>query len=164
MKAIAYPHYGAPDVLRFEDLPLPKPAAREVLIRLRAAAVNPLDFHQMRGHVRLMTGLFGPRQHILGCDIAGTVSATGSQVTGFQPGDDVFGVTGFSGGGFAEYVCSTPDRLALKPPNLTFEEAAAIPIAALTALQGLRDKGRIRAGQNVLIDGASGESAPLRSS
>src|SRR5712664_2943806 len=103
-----------------------------------------------------MTGLLTPRHKILGVDIAGRVEAVGRQVKQFQPGDEVFGVTGFAGGGFAEYACAREDKLALKPANSSFEDAAAVPIAAITALQGLRDKGRIQQGHKVLIDGASG--------
>jgi len=103
-----------------------------------------------------MTGVRTPKHQVLGCDIAGRVEAVGSRVKQLRPGDDVFGVSGFSGGGFAEYVCSIEDKLALKPANISFEDAAAVPVAALTALQGLRDKGRIQPGQKVLVDGASG--------
>jgi NADPH:quinone reductase-like Zn-dependent oxidoreductase len=156
MRAIVYSHYGPPDVLHLAEMPKPAPAAREVLIRLHAASVNPVDFHYMRGHVRLMTGLRGPKNRVLGCDIAGRVEAVGAGVTRFQPGDDVFGVKSLGGGGFAEYVCTPEDKLARRPSNVTFEEAASVPVAAITALQGLRDRGRIRAGQAVVIDGASG--------
>ncbi len=156
MKAIVYTHYGSPDALRFDEVATPAPKDNEVLIRVFAASVNPLDFHHMRGHVRMMTGVRGPKHTILGCDIAGRVEVVGSLVKQYQAGDEVFGVTGFAGGGFAEYACSTEGKLALKPPNISFEEAAAVPIAALTALQGLRDKGRIQSGQKVLVDGASG--------
>ncbi len=156
MKAIVFAKYGPPDVLQYTDVPEPKAGDNEVLVKLRAAAVNPLDFHQMRGHVRVMTGVLGPKHKILGCDIAGRIEAAGSEVKDLRPGDEVFGVTGLSGGGFAEYVRTTGDRLALKPSNITFEQAAAVPVAAITALQGLRNHGQIQAGQNVLIDGASG--------
>ena len=156
MKAIVYTRYGPPDVLRIEDVPAPTPRKDEVLIKVYAASLNPLDFHHMRGHVRLITGVAGPRRNVLGCDIAGQVEAVGSRVTQLRPGDDVFGVKGLSGGGFAEYTCAREKRLALKPANISFEEAAAIPIAGVTAFQGLRDKGHIQADQKVLIDGASG--------
>jgi len=106
--------------------------------------------------IRLIPGLRIPKQKVLGCDVAGRVEAVGRNVKEFQPGDEVFGVTGFAGGGFAEYVCAPEDKLALKPANLSFEDAAAVPIAAITALQGLRDKGRIQLGQKVLVEGASG--------
>lgn len=156
MKAIVFTQYGSPDVLKFTEVATPAPADNEVLIKLCAASVNPLDFHQMRGHVRLMTGARAPKREILGCDIAGRVEAVGRGVKQFQPGDEVFGVTGFSGGGFAEYACSIESKLALKPANISFEEAAAVPIAGITALQGLRNKGRIQPGQKVVVDGASG--------
>jgi NADPH:quinone reductase-like Zn-dependent oxidoreductase len=156
MKGIVYTRYGSPDVLQFQDVAMPAPAAREVLINLAAASVNPLDFHHMRGHVRLLTGVREPKHKILGCDIAGRIEAVGTEVKRFQPGDEVFGVTGLSGGGFAEYVCANEQKLARKPASVSFESAASVPVAALTALQGLRDKGRIQPGQKVLIDGASG--------
>src|SRR6266446_3183587 len=148
--------YGPPDVLQFTDVAKPTAKDDEVLIKLYAASVNPLDWHFMRGDVRLMTGLLTPRHKILGVDIAGRVEAVGRQVKQFQPGDEVFGVTGFAGGGFAEYACAPEDKLALKPANSSFEDAAAVPIAAITALRGLRDKGRIQRGHKVLVDGASG--------
>jgi NADPH:quinone reductase-like Zn-dependent oxidoreductase len=154
MKAIVSTKYGSPDVLRFEEVPKPAPADDEVLIKLYAASVNPLDFHLLRGHVRFMTGLFRPKHKILGADIAGRVEAAGRLVKHLKTGDEVFG--GKTVGGFAEYVCVAEGKLALKPANVSFEAAAAAPVAGLTALQGLRDKGRIRPGQKVLIDGASG--------
>ena len=156
MKAIVYTRYGPPDGLQFTEIAAPTPADHEVLIKVHAASVNPLDFHQMRGHVRLMTGLLTPRHKVLGCDIAGRVEAVGRHSRQFQPGDEVFGVSGFAGGGFAEYACANENKLALKPANISFEDAAAVPVAAVTALQGLRDKGRIQPGQRVLVDGASG--------
>ena len=158
MKAIVRTQYGPPDVLQFTEVAKPTPADDEVLIKLCAASVNPLDVFQLRGAplIRSIPGLRTPKQQVLGCDIAGRVEAVGKQVKQFQPGDEVFGVTGFAGGGFAEYVCATEDKLALKPANSSFEDAAAVPIAAITALQGLRDKGRIQRGHKVLVDGASG--------
>jgi len=158
MKAIVRTQYGPPEVLRFTEVEKPTPKANEVLIKLYAASVNPLDLFSLRGAplVRLIPGLRTPKQQVLGCDIAGRVEAIGGHVKQFQPGDEVFGVTGFAGGGFAEYVCTVEDKLALKPANSSFEDAAAVPIAAITALQGLRDKGRIQQGQKVLVDGASG--------
>ena len=158
MKAIVRTQYGPPDILQFTEVAKPTPADDEVLIKLFAASVNPLDLFQLRGAplIRLIPGLRTPKHQVLGCDIAGRVEAVGSQVKQFQPGDDVFGVTGFVGGGFAEYACAAEDKLALKPADLSFEDAAAVPIAAITALQGLRDKGRIQPGQKVLVDGASG--------
>src|SRR5437868_9027199 len=158
MKAIVRPQYGPPDVLQFMEVAKPTPKENEVLIKLYAASVNPLDLFHMRGAplFRRIPGLRTPKQQVLGCDIAGRVEAIGRHVKQFQPGDEVFGVTGFAGGGFAEYVCAIEDKLALKPANLSFEEAAAVPVAAITALQGLRDKGHIQPGQKVLVDGASG--------
>jgi len=157
MKAVVYTHYGPPDVLQFRELPVPTPADNEVLVRVCAVSINPLDWHLMRGDplpVRLMTGLLRPKKTVLGSDFAGRVEAVGEAVKQFKPGDEVFG--GVGQGGFAEYVCAAEDRLALKPANLSFEEAAAVPVAALTALQGLRMRGRMQAGSKVLVDGASG--------
>jgi NADPH:quinone reductase-like Zn-dependent oxidoreductase len=157
VKAIVYTQYGPPDVLRFEQVETPTPADGEVLIKLCAASVNPMDWHFMRGKplfIRLMAGLRAPKSKILGCDIAGRVEAAGKDVKQFQPGDEVFGGKGL--GGFAEYVCASEERFARKPVNISFEDAAAVPVAALTALQGLRDKGKIQPGHKVLVDGASG--------
>ena len=157
MKAIVYTQYGPPDVLQFKDVARPTPADDEVLIELYAASVNPVDWHLMRGKplpLRLTTGLRTPKHEVLGCDIAGRVEAVGKDAKRFQPGDEVFGGKGVAG--FAEYVCVREDKLALKPANISFEEAAAVPVAAITALQGLRDKGRIQRGDKVLVDGASG--------
>ena len=157
MNAIVYTQYGSPDVLQFKEVATPTPADNEVLIKVCAASVNPLDWHFMRGKplfVRLMSGWLTPKIKVLGCDIAGRVEAVGKLVKLFQPGDQVFGGTGLQG--FAEYVCTTEDRLALKPANISFEDAAAVPVAAITALQGLRDQGRIQSGHRVLVDGASG--------
>ena len=158
MKAIVRTQYGSPDVLQFAEIATPAPADDEVLIKLCAASVNPLDLFLMKGAPwdRVIPGRRTPKQKVLGCDIAGQVEAVGKNVHQFLPGDEVFGVTGFEGNGFAEYVCAIEKKLALKPANLSFEEAAAVPIAASTALQGLRDKGRIQPGHKVLIEGASG--------
>jgi len=158
MKAIIYHNYGSPDVLRLEEIEKPVPNDDQVLIRVRAASVNPLDWHVIEGApyiFRLMgVGLFKPKETQLGVDFAGTVEAVGRNVTQFKPGDDVFGGRT---GAFAEYVCARADRaVVLKPSNMTFEQAASVPIAAITALQGLRDKGKIQPGQKVLINGASG--------
>ncbi len=157
MKAITHRCYGAPDALKLEDIERPTPADNEVLVKVHAASVNPLDWHLMRGtpsFVRLQTGLGKPNNARLGADFAGTVEAVGIKVKRFQAGDAVFGSTL---GAFAEYV-SVPEEgaLVLKPANLTFEQAAAVPIAALTALQALRDKGQIQPGQKILVNGASG--------
>jgi len=155
MKAIVYHDYGSADVLKIEELEKPTPADSEVLVRVRAAAVNPMDCHLMSGVylMRLMTGFRKPKHTRPGADFAGEVESVGGNVTRFKPGDQVFGV---ARGAFAEYVCAPEDKLALKPTNLTFEQAAAIPVAAVTALQGLRDKGRVQSGQKVLINGAAG--------
>ena len=158
MRAIVYHQYGSPDVLKCEEIEKPIAGDDEVLIKLCAASVNPLDWHFMRGKplpARLMMGaLRRPKHKILGCDIAGRVEAVGRNVRQFQPGDEVFGAKSL--GAFAEYVCVAEDRLARKPANVSFEAAAAVPVAAVTALQGLRDKGRIQGGHKVLVDGASG--------
>jgi NADPH:quinone reductase-like Zn-dependent oxidoreductase len=158
MKAAVSTRYGPPDVVQIMDVEKPDPKDNEVLIRVRAASVNPLDLFSMRGApvIRLIPGLRTPKHKVLGCDIAGRVEAVGRHVKQFQPGDDVFGVKGFAGGGFAEYACAPEDKLARKPVNTSFEDTAAVPVAAITALQALRDKGRIQRGQKVLIDGASG--------
>ena len=157
MKAIVYRCYGSPDVLEFADVEKPLPADDEVLVKVHAAAVNPLDWHYMRGSpyfMRLSSGLGAPKNTSLGADFAGTVVAVGSNVTQFKPGDEVFGG---ANGAFAEYVTVRGDRgLAPKPDNVTFEQAASVPVAGVTALQALRDKGKIKPGQKVLINGASG--------
>ena len=158
MKAIVRTRYGPPDVLQFTEIEKPAPKHNGVLISIFAAALNPLDRFHLRGAPwnRGIPGLSTPKQPVIGCDIAGRVEAAGKDATQFQPGDAVFGVTGLAGGAFAEYVCAPEAKLARKPVNISFEAAAAVPIAALTALQGLRDYGRIQPGQKVLIDGASG--------
>jgi NADPH:quinone reductase-like Zn-dependent oxidoreductase len=158
MKAIVYTKYGPPDVLQLKEMEKPTPTDDEVLVKVHAASLNAYDWHAMRGKPFLVHligfGLLKPKHKILGADIAGQVEAVGSNVKQFQPGDEVFGFGGH--GGFAGYICVDEKRLVLKPANLTYEEAAAVPIAALTALQGLRDKGQIQARQKVLINGASG--------
>ena len=161
MKAIVYTEYGPPDVLNLEEVQKPVPKDDEVLVKVHAASANAADWHLMRADpflVRLMGfGLLKPKKGRLGADIAGRVEAVGRDVTQFQPGDEVFGDLSGSGfGAFAEYVCATEDALASKPANVSFEEAAAVPLAAVTALQGLRYKGQIQPGQKVLINGASG--------
>jgi NADPH:quinone reductase-like Zn-dependent oxidoreductase len=157
MKAIAITKYGQPlDVLRLKELEKPTPADNQVLVQVHAASVNVADLAPVRGVflARLLgTGLTKPKREILGSDIAGRVEAVGKNVKQFQPGDEVFGA---ALGGFAEYACAHEDRLVLKPTNVTFEASAAVPIAAVTALQGLRDKGQIEPRQKVLINGASG--------
>jgi NADPH:quinone reductase-like Zn-dependent oxidoreductase len=157
MKAIVYRCYGPPAVLHLEDIAKPSPADDRMLIKVHAASVNPLDWHYMRGEpfvVRPMAGLGSPNSIHMGVDFAGTVESVGKNVTRFKPGDEVFGGRD---GAFAQYVSvAQKGSLSLKPANVTFEQAAAVPIAAVTALQALRDKGRIQPGQNVLINGASG--------
>jgi NADPH:quinone reductase-like Zn-dependent oxidoreductase len=157
MKAIVHRCYGGPEVLKFEEVEKPALGDKQVLIRVHAASVNPLDWHYMIGLpyvLRLSAGVGAPKNYTMGVDFAGTVEAVGTNVQRFKPGDDVFGM---KDGAFGEYVSVAEDRaVALKPTNLTFEQAAAAPIAANTALQALRDKGRIHAGQKVLINGASG--------
>jgi NADPH:quinone reductase-like Zn-dependent oxidoreductase len=157
MKGIVHRCYGSPDVVRYEDLPRPAPADDEVLVRVRAASLNPLDYHYLEGtpYMVRMDGGFGkPENPRLGVDFAGTVEAVGKGVTHFKPGDEVFGG---KFGAFAEYVTVREQRaIALKPANMTFEQAAAVPIAGITALQALRDKGQLHAGQKVLVNGASG--------
>ncbi len=158
MKAIVYTKFGPPDVLQLKEVEKPTPKDNEILIKVRAASVNPYDWRHMRPDpffIRFMgAGLFKPKHKILGADMAGQVEAVGGQVKQFRPGDEVFGDGSY--GGFAEYACAAEDRFVSKPAYLTFEEAAAVPMAALTALQGLRDHGQIQAGQKVLINGASG--------
>ena len=160
MKAIICTKYGPPDSLRLEEVEKPIPKDNELLIKVHAASVNALDWHFLRGKpffVRLQFGFFKPKIRILGYDIAGHVEAVGKKVTQFKPGDEVFGGLGFVLGGFAEYACIAEDGfVALKPSGTTFEQAAAVPAAAVTALKGLRDKGHIKSGQKVLINGAAG--------
>ena len=157
MQAVRYRCYGSTDVLAVEAVEKPEPAAGEVLVKVHAASVNPLDWHFMRGSpyfMRLMSGIGKPEDTRLGVDFAGTVEAVGDGVTRFEPGDEVFGG---ANGAFAEYLTVRESgAVALKPANVTFEEAATVPVAAITALQALRDKGRLEPGQKVLINGASG--------
>ena len=161
MKAVRYHRYGGPDVLELQEVDTPAAGDGEVLVRIRAASVNPLDWHFMRGApylVRAMAGLSRPKPSAsrLGADMAGTVEAVGQNVTGFQPGDEVFGGLE-ERGTLAEYISVRADAVVLqKPAGLTFEQAAAVPVAAFTALQALRDKGRVQPGQKVLVNGASG--------
>lgn len=157
MKAATYDRYGAPEaVVRIADVPRPEPAPDEVLIRVAAASVNYVDVQFVRGRpkiVRLALGWPGPKVERVGMDVAGTVEAVGERVTRFAPGDAVFGTCR---GAFADYVCTTERRLAAKPASVGFAEAASLPIAGLTALQGLRDRGGIGPGQKVLVIGAGG--------
>src|SRR5213596_2127944 len=153
MKAIVYCEYGPPEVLQLKEIEKPTPADNEVLVKVRAAGTNPLD-GMHTGRARIVSGLRKPKLTRVGTDFAGTVEAVGKNVTAFKPGDEVFGA---KTGAFAEYVCVRDDRaIVLKPANVTFEEAGSVPVAAITALQGLRDKGKLQAGQKVLVNGASG--------
>jgi NADPH:quinone reductase-like Zn-dependent oxidoreductase len=160
MKAIVYTQYGSPDVLQLREIAKPEPKENQVLVKVHAASANALDyrrFEKLSSMGRFMEErLVKSIGKVLGADIAGVVDAVGANVTQFQPGDDVFGVSAGSSGGFAEYASANENHLALKPANLSFEAAAAVPVAALIALQGLRDKGQIQRGQKVLIVGASG--------
>jgi NADPH:quinone reductase-like Zn-dependent oxidoreductase len=160
MKAVVYHSYGPPDVLRLEEVDKPTPSDNEVLVKVHTASANPADWHLMRADpflARFANGLRKPKNTRLGADVAGRIEAVGSNVRQLQVGDEVFGELSLKAlGSFAEYVCASEELLALKPANLTFEQAAAVPLAAFTALQGLRDKGQIREGQKVLINGASG--------
>ncbi len=158
MKAIVYTHYGSPDVLQFKEVAKPTPTDDEVLIKVQAVSVNRSDWEGLRGkplYARI-GGLLKPRHHILGSDIAGRVEIAGRNIRQFQPGDEVFGDILGRNGGFAEYVCARERALALKPASMTFEEVAAIPQAAVIALQGIREKGQVQPGQQVLINGAGG--------
>jgi NADPH:quinone reductase-like Zn-dependent oxidoreductase len=161
MKAVVYEGFGSPDILRCQDIEKPTPGENELLIKVRTASINPLDWKLMKGGpflVRILLGLGKPKIRRPGVDVAGEVEAIGGNVTQFNPGDEVFGTCV---GAFAEYATSASafgikSALVKKPENVTFEQAASAPVAALTALQGLRDKGRIEAGQKVLINGAAG--------
>ena len=158
MKAMVYDKYGPPEVLQLKNVEKPTPKDNEVLVKVHAASINYIDWQVLTGEsffIRLTTGgLRKPKHKILGDDIAGKVEAVGSNVKLFHPGDEVFGISNFDG--FAEYSCVKEDLLAKKPANMSFEQAAAIPLAAIPALLGLRDKGKIQSGQKVLINGASG--------
>jgi len=156
MQAIVYQRYGSPDVLELEDIPIPTPAEGQVLIRVHAASVNPYDWHFLRGtpsFIRLFIGMRRPKFPRLGADVAGVVEAVGAKAARFKPGDAVFGT---AKGSFAEYACAAASQLALKPQEISFEQGACLPIAGVTALQGLRDKGKVQTEQTVLINGAAG--------
>jgi NADPH:quinone reductase-like Zn-dependent oxidoreductase len=158
MKAILYDQYGSPDVLHFKEVDKPTPRDNELLIRVHAVSVNRSDWEGLVGkpfYVRI-GGLIRPRDKILGSDVAGKIEAVGKDIKKFKPGDEVFGLMLNYGGGFAEYACKSENAMALKPAGMTFEEAAAIPQAAFIALQGIRAKGQVKAGQKVLINGAGG--------
>ena len=160
MKAFVYEKYGPPETLRLAEVDKPAPDADHVLVKVRAASVNAADWHVLRGKPlfsRATLGLLRPKRQVLGVDIAGQVEAVGSGVTRFRPGDEVYAnLLDHGYGGFAEYVSAPVDVMSLKPPSLSFEEAAAVPMAAATALQGLRRHGELQPGQRVLINGASG--------
>ncbi|TCZ72153.1 NAD(P)-dependent alcohol dehydrogenase [Paenibacillus albiflavus] len=156
MKAIVRSKYGGPDVLQLGEIGKPVPKDNEVLVRVHAASVNPVDYHLMRGTpyiMRLEGGLFRPKNFGIGVDVAGHIEAVGKNVKEFRPGDEIFGACN---GALAEYVCASEKSIVKKPVNVTFEQAAAVPIAAFTALQGLRDQGLIQQGQKILINGAAG--------
>lgn len=160
MKAIVYTQYGSPDVLELKEVARPEPRADQILVKIHATSANALDyrrFEKISAMDRFMEEkIFKTVGKVIGADIAGVVEEVGSNVKQFRPGDEVFGVASGLKGGFAEYACSTEKMLAIKPGNLSFEAAAAVPVAATTALLGLRDKGRIQPGQKVLIYGAAG--------
>ena len=160
MKAIVIDKYGGPEVMKLREIEKPVPKPNEVLIKVRNTSLNAADWHFMRGtpyFMRLMFGVFHPKIRILGADIAGEVVDIGAEVKGFKIGDEVFGdIANYHLGGLAEYVTTSEEYIYKKPGNLSFEEAAAVPLAAITALQGLRDKGQLKKGEKVLIHGASG--------
>jgi NADPH:quinone reductase-like Zn-dependent oxidoreductase len=160
MKAFVYEKYGPPDVLQLKEVEKPTPKENDVLVKVHAASLNAGDWHALRGTPflqRLESGYPRPKIQILGADAAGVVEAVGANVTGFQPGDEVYADLYWCGfGAFAEYVCVPEKAAALKPANISFEEAAAVPQAAFTALHALRDQGKVQAGKKVLINGASG--------
>ena len=157
MKAIVQDRFGPPDILRLADTDRPEAGADDVLVRVHAAALNPADWHILRGDplvARLMgVGLTRPKALVAGVDAAGVVEAAGANVRGLRIGDEVLG---FCRGAFAEYACAAADMMVAKPASLTFEQAAAVPIAATTALRGIRDVGQVTAGQRVLVNGAGG--------
>ncbi|MEH1802067.1 MAG: NAD(P)-dependent alcohol dehydrogenase [Nostoc sp.] len=154
MKAVVIRRYGAAEVLQYEDVEQPKIEPTQLLVKVRASSVNPIDWKIRQGMLSLIVGSKFPK--ILGFDVAGDVVAVGSGITRFKPGDAIYGSTSFPGGGYAEFAAVPENVAALKPTNLSYEEAAAVPLAALTALQALRDQGNIQTGQTVLINGAAG--------
>jgi NADPH:quinone reductase-like Zn-dependent oxidoreductase len=162
MKAVVCTKYGSPDVLQLQEVEQPSPKDDEVFIKIHAASINSRDWRMMRANpfvIRLAAGgLLRPKNRVLGADVAGQVETVGRNVRQFKPGDEVFGYLPSSTGRgtFAEYVCANENAITLKPAKLSFEQAAAVPVAAMTALQGLRDNGNIQPGQKVLINGASG--------
>ena len=161
MRAIVQDRYGSPDVLELREIDKPEIDDDRILVRVRAASVNAVDWHLMRGEpfpARMANGLRRPKTRVLGVDVAGRVEVVGPKVTGFRPGDEVFGNPGAA---FAEYARGRAHGFVPKPAGLTFEQAAAVPVAGLTALQGLRDKGGLEPGQTALINGASGGVGPI---
>lgn len=159
MKAIVYTKYGSPDVLELKEIEKPFPKDNEVLVKIHAASLNASDWHMLRADpflIRLFGGFLKPKCNILGADIAGVIETAGKNVKQFHAGDEVFGALPKCCGGFAEYATATENDLVLKPKNESFEQAAAVPLASITALQALRDKGKIKSGQKVLVNGASG--------
>ncbi len=154
MKAVIIRRYGATEVLQYEDVEQPKIESTQLLVKVRASSVNPIDWKIRKGMLSLIIGSKFPK--ILGFDVAGDVVTVGSGVTSFKPGDAIYGSTSFPGGGYAEFAAIPENLATFKPTNLSYEEAAAVPLAALTALQALRDKGNIQTGQNLLINGAAG--------
>jgi len=158
MKAIIYTKYGGPDNLRLEEIKKPTPGDKEVLIKVHAVSINDWDWGLLHGDPinRMMYGLRKPKRQILGSDVAGRIEAVGKNVKKFKEGDDVFGDLSGKWGGFAEYVCANENALALKSPAMSFEQAAAIPQAAMLAVQGLMDKAKIKQGQKILLNGAGG--------
>ncbi len=160
MKALVYQKYGSPDVLELKEIEKPSPQDDEVLLKIQAACLNAYDWHYLTADIFLIRltggGLLKPNNPLLGADVAGRVEEVGKDITQFKVGDEVYGEVRHGKGGLAEYACAREASLALKPANLSFEEAAAVPMAALTALQALRDQGHIQPGQKVLINGASG--------
>lgn len=153
MKAIVYSEFGPPDVLQLAEIDQPTPKAGEVLVKVRAASANPLDWHFIRGEPYAMRLMGKPKRRIPGVDFAGQIESLGANVTQFRAGDEVFGT---GRGAFAEYACANAGNVALKPKALTYEQAAAIPVAACTALMAVRDHGKLRPGQSVLVNGAAG--------
>ena len=156
MKAVAFTEYGPADRLRIVEVDKPVPTDDEILIRVRAASVNALDYHRLPGKpffIRMISGFRKPKRQWLGVDVAGVVEAVGNNVTAFRPGDEIFGV---ARGSFAEYACTTISKVVIKSPSVSFEHAAALPVAGITALQGLRDKGKLVPGMKVLVNGAGG--------
>ena len=158
LKAIVYTKYGGPEVLQLKEIEKPSPKDDEVLVKVHAVSINDWDLGLMEGDFinRILNGLFKPKRKVLGSDIAGRIEAVGKNITQFKPGDEVYGDLSSYWGGFAEYACARERSLALKPAAMSFEEAAAIPQAAMLAVQGLIDKGKIHPGQKLLINGAGG--------